>query len=268
MKVEIRKKCFSKYSLLLLAIIVFASCQKKDIGRFDTVTDYIYFDIPYQLNKYGEQTDYRLDSLFYSFALDNIDVKDTVINVVVKIVGVPVDEDRAYTVELVQDETTATNEDWNAGILNKRFIPAGAITDTIHIRVRRNEILQDEWHQITLKIVPNENFQEGYADLQSVRVTFSDILVEPDWWSTFSRVFGPFYREVYLEWINLYTLGADPTLHPNNNEPLYWNNMPPYYYTGAWGVLDMYINRLKTYFKDNDIYPDGDTTKEPIRLPA
>lgn len=47
MKVEIRKKCFSKYSLLLLAIIVFASCQKKDIGRFDTVTDYIYFDIPY-----------------------------------------------------------------------------------------------------------------------------------------------------------------------------------------------------------------------------
>ena len=33
MKVEIRKKCFSKYSLLLLAIIVFASCQKKDIGR-------------------------------------------------------------------------------------------------------------------------------------------------------------------------------------------------------------------------------------------
>ena len=152
MKVEIRKKCFSKYSLLLLAIIVFASCQKKDIGRFDTVTDYIYFDIPYQLNKYGEQTDYRLDSLFYSFALDNIDVKDTVINVVVKIVGVPVDEDRAYTVELVQDETTATNEDWDAGILNNRFIPAGAITDTIHIRVRRNEILQDEWHQITLKI--------------------------------------------------------------------------------------------------------------------
>ena len=44
--------------------------------------------------------------------------------------------------------------------------------------------------------------------------------------------------------------------------------MPPYYYAGAWGVLDMYINRLKTYFKDNDIYQDGDTTKEPIRLPA
>ena len=200
MKVEIRKKWFGKYSLLLLAVIIFVSCQKKDIDRFDTATDYIYFDIPYQLNKYGEQTDYRLDSLSYSFALDNLDVKDTVINVVVKIMGMPVDEDRAYTVELVRDETTATSEDWDAGILNNRF--------------------------------------------------------------------GPFYREVYLEWINLYTLGSDPTLHPINNEPLYWNNMPPYYYAGAWGVLDMYINRLKTYFKDNDIYPDGDTTKEPIRLPA
>lgn len=81
MKVEIRKKWFGKYSLLLLAVIIFVSCQKKDIDRFDTATDYIYFDIPYQLNKYGEQTDYRLDSLSYSFALDNLDVKDTVINV-------------------------------------------------------------------------------------------------------------------------------------------------------------------------------------------
>lgn len=62
-----------------------------------------------------------LDSLSYSFALDNLDVKDTVINVVVKIMGMPVDEDRAYTVELVRDETTATSEDWDAGILNNRF---------------------------------------------------------------------------------------------------------------------------------------------------
>ena len=30
--------------------------------------------------------------------------------------GMPVDEDRAYTVELVRDETTATSEDWDAGI--------------------------------------------------------------------------------------------------------------------------------------------------------
>ena len=51
MKVEIRKKWFGKYSLLLLAVIIFVSCQKKDIDRFDTATDYIYFDIPYQLNK-------------------------------------------------------------------------------------------------------------------------------------------------------------------------------------------------------------------------
>ena len=53
MKVEIRKKWFGKYSLLLLAVIIFVSCQKKDIDRFDTATDYIYFDIPYQLRTDG-----------------------------------------------------------------------------------------------------------------------------------------------------------------------------------------------------------------------
>lgn len=262
------KMTIYKYSLFFLAAIGVVACQKNDIDHFDTATDYIYFDVPFQTDSYGEETEYRVDSISYSFALDNLEVTDTVIPVVVKIMGVPVDEDRPYEVEVIQDETTATADDWDAAIISGRFIPAGEITDTISIRIQRNEILQEEWHRIGLRLVPNGNFQAGYGDLQTVKIAFSDILAEPDWWQTFSLVFGPFYREVYLKWIELYPLGADPTLHPTNNEPLYWDNMPPYYYSGAWGVMEMYITRLKEYFKVNDIYPDGDTTKEPIRLPA
>lgn len=257
-----------KYGLLLLAVLGLAACQKKDIGHFDTATDYIYFDIPFQLTTNGEETDYRQDSISYSFALDDLSVTDTVIPVVVKIMGVPVDADRPYGVELIREETTATDEDWDASIIAGRFIPAGEITDTIPLRIWRAEALQDEWHRIGLRLVPNETFQAGYADLQTVKVAFSDILTEPDWWQTFSFAFGPFYREVYLQWIELYTLGADPNTNPDNGEPLYWNNMPSYYIYGNFPVLDMYITRLKEYFKVNDVYPDGDTTKEPIRLPV
>ena len=72
MKVEIRKKCFSKYSLLLLAIIVFASCQKKDIGRFDTVTDYIYFDIPFSsINKITYETLKKVYSYSINYSNSN-----------------------------------------------------------------------------------------------------------------------------------------------------------------------------------------------------
>ena len=263
MKMRLLNQC----CLLLLAAVGIASCQKKDIAHYDTATNYISFDIPYQTNNYGEETEYRLDSLSYSFALDDLEITDTVINVVVKTIGVPADVDRAYVVEVVQEETTATADDWDSSILDGRFIPAGELTDTIRIEIHRNAALQEEWHQIYLRVVPNENFQLGYANLETVKISFSDIMIRPEWWTTWEGEFGPFYREVYLKWIELYPLGADPGTNADNGQPLYWGNMPMSYYYGQYPVLMMYIQQLKEYFKMNTIYPDGDTSRQPIRLP-
>ena len=51
------KMTIYKYSLFFLAAIGVVACQKNDIDHFDTATDYIYFDVPFQTDSYGEETE-------------------------------------------------------------------------------------------------------------------------------------------------------------------------------------------------------------------
>ena len=112
------------------------------------------------------------------------------------------------------------------------------------------EILQDEWHQITLKVVPNENFQEGYADLQTVRGDFFRqlggtglvVYLFQSFWTFLSGSLSG-NRSICTPWDQI-----RPYI-PLITNRFIGKNMPPYYYAGAWGVLDMYIDRLKTQFE-------------------
>lgn len=253
--------------MFLSTLLACTACENKDIDAFNEADSYIYFDIPYKTNQYGQPTDVRSDSISYSFALDNLSVTNTTLNVVVKTIGLPVDYDRPYNVELLDDQTTATAEVWDKTVLKNRSIKAGELTDTIAIVVQRQEILQEKWMQIGLRILPNEHFRLGYGNLYTAKVSFSDILTQPDWWNVWEGYFGPFYREVYLKWIELYYLGADPNTSLDNGEPLYWGNMPSAAVLSWYPVLAMYLSQLKVYFEENDIYPDGDTSLPPIKLP-
>lgn len=258
-----------EYKLIGFFLLCFGivGCQKKDINNFDVDKSYLYIDIPYKLDNFGRETDERSDSIFYSFALDDLSVKDTVIKVVVKTMGIPMEIDRPYSIEVVEDNTTATADEWNCNILESRSIKAGSITDTIDIRVNRNEVLKERWMQIGLRLQPNDYFKTGYANLQEVKVTFSDILTPPTWWPSWQSVFGDFYREIYLKWIELYPLGADPTISTDNNEPYYWDNMPSSPVESWYPITFSYVRMLRTYFEENVVYPDGDESKPRIKIP-
>lgn len=55
---------------------------------------------------------------------------------------------------------------------------------------------------------------------------------------------------------------------PNTGKLLYWDQMP--YYAGypSWYPSTfMFIGKLKQYFIDHEVYPDGDTSKPRITLP-
>lgn len=264
-----KKVTFKYYSVFIFLISLFiASCQEKDIDSFNKNDSYIYFDIPYQLDSYGKETNIRQDSISYSFALDDASVTDTIIKVVVKVIGTPVNHDRSYKIEIVDKETTMTTEDWNAAVINNRVIKAGELTDTIFVNVKRNEKVKEQWVHAVLRIIPNEEFQIGYANLQTVKVSYSDILAQPNWWSSWESVFGEFCREKYRKWIELYYEGSDTTLSFENGQPLYWNNMPASPGQISWyPTLYMYVRIMKKYFIDNEVYPDGDTSKPRVEIP-
>lgn len=96
------------------------------------------------------------------------------------------------------------------------------------------------------------------------------MLTEPTWWNTWRTAFGPFYKEVLQQWMQIYYLGADPSPHLTEGTPgpvYYWNNMPSSATQSWYPVTYMYIGTLKKYFDENIVYPNGDTTKERILLP-
>ena len=256
---------FSIFCLLA----VFASCDNKDIDSFDTATSYLYFDVPYILNADGTSSEFREDSIYYSFAIYPETVTSNTLKVVVKTIGMATDYDRPYTVEIVDDITTATSAEWDPSVVDNRSIKAGELADTIFIDVQRTKALSERWMHVYLRIIPNEYFAAGYGTLQEVKVAFSDVLAEPSWWRGWTGVFGSYYPEVYRKWIELYPLGADTNTHLDNGQPLYWNNMPSNstQYQSWYPVLALYAAELKEYFELNDVYPNGDTSLPAIKLP-
>ena len=258
------------YMTLCLIGMVQVACDQ-DIDGFDNSTNYIYFDLPFQLDQYGRKTTERVDSLVYSFAMDDPSVTSYTFKIPVNSVGLKTETDRHYKVVVNEKKTTATGTDWDMSVIEKAVIQSGTLRDTLEVKVNRTPILKKESRTITLYIENNENFQVGASELLAAKLVFSDILQAPSWWPSWERYFGVFVREKYAKWQEIYFYGADPNVEkwgPNPGKLLYWVQMP--YYAGypSWYPSTfMFISKLKQYFIDHEVYPDGDTSKPRITLP-
>lgn len=259
-------------SLCLFSLIV--SCNK-DIEGFSGNENFIYFDVPFVLDQYNKPTKERLDTIKYTFALEESDYKTHVIDIPVNTISLPADHDRSYKVEIVREETTAGDDEWDISSIENLSVKAGCVTDTIRMVVNRKEIMSREFRTVTLRMVPNDNFQEGVPALLNVKVTFSDILSAPDYWSKIKDYVGSiYYKEVYRKWMEIYYEGADPNTEPIKYAPTYgkplWHGNMPFVYDDLerdYPSTVLFLKELQRYFRENDIYPDGDTTKDPIRIP-
>ncbi len=255
---------------LLGTMLLFVSCDK-DIDSFEEQNHFVYFDMPYMLDEYGRKTTQRADSISYSFELDDISVTSYTFKIPVNAISLAADKDRKYKVEVVADETTATDSDWDKTSIANTVLKAGEVFDTLNVKVFRTESLRTEWKHITFRIVENEEFGVGYNNLLKAKISFSDQLEVPEWWPNWQRYFGDFCREKYLKWREIYYLGADPNKEqwgPNTGKPLYWGNMPYYYSYPSWyPTTFMFVKVLKQYFIDNEVYPDGDTSKPRVTIP-
>lgn len=246
------------------------SCEKS-IEAFDNSTNFIYFNLPFSIDEYGATTKKHVDSLIYSFAMDDASVREYTFKLPINTIGLVVENDRPFKVEVVENKTTASNDDWDRISIENPIIKKGALKDTLYITVNRSLILETEWRCITLRLQENNFFKLNLYDLLEAKMSFTDILLPPTWWEAWSGVFGEFSREKFVKWQEIYYLGADSKLAkdgPKKDQPLYWDNMP----SGMpWQEFHpstfMFIAKLKQYFIDNEVYPDGDRTKPRITIP-
>ncbi len=261
-----------KYYISLIIVITLFSCKEDLPLSFNSDDRYIYFDIPFQVDNYGRIMTTRVDSLIYSFSLEDPSLTSYTYKIPVNIAGFPSDQDKAYKVEVVKDKTTAAPEDWDVTTIEKPIFRQGRMSDTLYIKLKRSPSLKTSSKSITLRILPNNDFKLGEIPLTTIKLSFSDILQPPSWYKTWKKVFGlTFYREVYVKWKEIYYYGADPNIEtiggPGKGQRLWWGNMP-YYASESWYPSTyIFIRKLKQYFIDNEVYPDGDKTKPRILLP-
>lgn len=256
------------YILISLWLAVHFTACEKDIEKFDNSANYIYFGIPFQKDQYGRDTKQRLDSISHSFALDGAETQDYTFKIAVNTIGLESDQDRSYKVEIVKDSTDTADEEWNPSVLEAPVISKGMLTDTLLIVVKKTDAIKDKWHHLVLRLLPNENFQPGTYDLQTVKICFTNIITAPDWWKKWKPYFGEFYQEKFDKWREIYYLGADPNTQPsgpNKGKQWYWDNMPDNFYSCPSTIA--FVQVLKNYFIENEVYPGGDKTKPRITLP-
>lgn len=251
--------------IVILAVLplFFASCDK-EIDKFDNSTNYIYFGIPFVQDQYGRDTKTRVDSLSHSFAMDAIDVTTYTFRIAVNTIGLASAEDRNYTVKVLENESNVTSDDWEATSIANTIMKSGIISDTLDLVVKKSDALSNGWRHIVLQLEANEHFLLGPDSLRTLKISFSNIVTPPSWWDTWKGYFGEFNREKYVKWREIYYLGADPNVDDNGKQ-LYWDNMPKYPYSA--NSTKAFIQILKVYFLEHEVYPDGDTTKPRILLP-
>ena len=242
------------------------SCSKNDaIQSFDDNTSYVYFAYP---NTVTNAVEKYIDSITYSFALDeSLGLTSKTIAIPIKIAGQSSSKDRNYEVSVVSDLS-----DYDPALLqiSSYTIHANKFTDTLFITIKRDAALSTKEQTIVLDIVPNTEFKVGHKQNRRFKLVYSDVLIQPKWWAAWQRYFGPFQKEKFQKWMQIYYLGVDPSPDLNGVYPApyyYWNNMPSNAMVTWYPVTFFYIDVLKQYFIENIVYPNGDNTKDRILLP-
>lgn len=246
---------------IALLCFLFIGCKKNtDLFKFDTTQNSLYFGYEPKTINSTISNSIGIDSLTFSFALVPISQETYVFKVPVLLSGVAKDYDRKYNIEVVNELTTLPSEFFTLG---ESVISKGKYTDTLEVNVRKHDGLRSKVQQLALRFKANEEFGTGYMNNQIIRLQVTDILLQPNWWSTWEGIFGDYSQEKYQMWAIIYHEKADGYLDYTYN----YKNMPSRALQSWYPTTFVFIQQLKSYFEKNVIYPNGDESRPKISIP-
>ncbi|GHE35810.1 DUF4843 domain-containing protein [Sphingobacterium griseoflavum] len=253
------------YFLLFFTLLIWSACDTNNgLLEFDTDQSYIYFAYPNANTRAAER---YMDSVYYSFALDaDLQRKQKTIAVPIRVGGMSSSYSRTYAY-IVEDYS---RYDPQTVEFSSPVIGANKFVDTLFIKFQRSKQMESEPTVLYLRMQGNNEFVPGNVYNQKLKIIIDDILNEPLWWNTWKNYFGPYQKEIFQQWMQIYYFGADPSPDLTTAAPgpvYYWNNMPTSAFSSWYPVTFNYIQVLKQYFIDHPVYPEGDRTKERIQLP-
>lgn len=176
---------------LLLVLFMCASCEKSLMSYEGAES--IYFSM--QKNANPEENVYLPDA---SINLMNLVGDEVSYGLNVMITGDAKDYDRPYRVGVVADKTTA-----EAGVdfvlPEGGVIKAGQISDSLYVKLIKNDKLQDTEVTLCVQVLPNEHFSTNFSqfghdgreynvfDPRVYNLTFTSMMSKPYWWESYSE---------------------------------------------------------------------------------
>ncbi|GAE23190.1 DUF4843 domain-containing protein [Bacteroides pyogenes] len=209
-----------------LLLLLTASCTKDGYLRYDTDVASLRF----VYSPAGK------DSTVYSFGL-HPGVKEDIVEIPFKLIGISSSEPREVAVEAVKDKTTAIES--NDFVIEPCRLPADAIAGSVKIKVRKNASSDAESKVVALRLCANNYFSEAPVNESMFRVVITNELAEPVGW-----IFNE-YSRVKHEFVILHTGVATNYNQWSTSEQIYWK-----------GVL------IKALYEYNKAHPGEPLTDE------
>lgn len=148
------------------------------------------------------------DSIPYSFAAV---IQDTAtVNVPVEIIGEAVNEDRAVAFQADPASTAKAGTHYDLPAAEVK-VPAGKVVAQIPVKVY-NKDLEAGDVALLLRLVPNSNFDLGYAGRQVARIVITNKLVKPSYWNILSIYYGAYSKAKHRLCIQIQGFDFGPKL--------------------------------------------------------
>jgi hypothetical protein len=175
---------------LLVMLAFFTACEKSLMNYEGPES--IYFSM--QKNANPEESVYLPDA---SINLMNQVGSEVEFGFNVMVTGEPKDYDRPYRVGVVADSTTAV-----AGtdfiLPEGGVIKAGHVSDSLYVKLLKNDELQKKSVRLYVQVLPNEHFSTNFTqfahdgreynvfDPRVYDLTFTSMMTKPYWWESYS----------------------------------------------------------------------------------
>ncbi len=168
--------------LPLCLALAFVACSESEIPTYDLSSCRLYFT--------GAQ-EQNITFQFYP-GTDTYEARFPM-----QLIGQQFGEDREVSIQVVDTATTARPEEYT--LPDPVLFRKGLFTDTLKVLLKRTARMDSEEVKLGLRIVENETFKFGYPDSLMVRVKFSNLLRQPEWWTEdiTNAIFGPYSDEKY-----------------------------------------------------------------------
>ncbi|MDO5979505.1 DUF4843 domain-containing protein [Flavivirga spongiicola] len=197
------KNYIKKIGIMCLVVFSIMACETKETMVYEG-KDVIYF---------SQALERRLDSIPISFAFDLEEVTDKIVDVKVRVQGYTTSYDRIAKIEVLDDQTTAT-EGVHFNLPREITVLKDSVYADIPVEFIRTDDMETEIFNLKFKLVPNDHFEVKVTGDQTssnsktsrpvvydeFEISVSDQLVEPSIWNRFMvYLLGDFSRKkVYL----------------------------------------------------------------------